>query len=479
MPHAPLLLDADAHAKRPAWMNDVTAYHNRGDIDFESCDEQCFEQGDFYGLDDLFTEQPRVVNGLAQLYGRWIRRFKVDGFRIDTARHVDAAFFHVWVPKIRRAARAAGVPRFQMFGEIFLTSAVDVAPFVRDRGLPNVLDFPFQDAATNFASGASSARALAHRLDDDDYFRTPRGVEPVPATFLGNHDLGRAAQQIKSRGGNLTGNDLLQRVLLGYDVLYLLRGAPTVYYGDEVGMIGSGGDRAARQDMFPTEVAEWQTEERVGSRPIGKRSSLDIENNPIEVRLRRLAELRDANPALWRGLSIVRLATGPALVVSRIDPRTRREVVVGFNSGTTLQRVKVRTASHGPWVILAGAGAAGTGRRLTLAIDPRGTTVARGGRAPSPAELPTPTITAAPDDLTNLLALRAHVAVRAPLSVAFAIRRDGGRWARVAVDDTPPYRGFVSPSSFGKGERVDAIAVARSLGGATAVSKIVAVRARR
>ena len=41
-------------------------------------------------------------------------------------------------------------------------------------------------------------------------------------------------------------------------------------------MIGRGGDKAARQDLFPTRVAEWQTEERVGSPPIGTGSSFDL-----------------------------------------------------------------------------------------------------------------------------------------------------------------------------------------------------------
>ena len=43
--------------------------------------------GDFVGLDDLFTEHPRVVDGMIEIYGSWIDRFGVDGFRIDTARH--------------------------------------------------------------------------------------------------------------------------------------------------------------------------------------------------------------------------------------------------------------------------------------------------------------------------------------------------------------------------------------------------------
>ncbi len=74
-------------------MNDVTNYHDRGDIDFSSCSDVCYEQGDFFGLDDLFTEKPSVMNGLATVFGNWVKAYKLDGFRVDTARHVNAAFF--------------------------------------------------------------------------------------------------------------------------------------------------------------------------------------------------------------------------------------------------------------------------------------------------------------------------------------------------------------------------------------------------
>ena len=130
------------------------------------------------------------------------------------------------VPQILAAARAAGVPGFQIFGEVPPTDSVELSTYVRNRGLPNVLDFPFQDAVAGYASGGSSALAISHRLEDDDYFRGADGRDPAPPTFLGNHDMGRAALMISQQGGGLSGDALLQRVLLGYDLLYLLRGAP-------------------------------------------------------------------------------------------------------------------------------------------------------------------------------------------------------------------------------------------------------------
>ncbi len=480
MPRSPFVLAADRNVKKPAWLNDPLSYHDRGDIEFSGCSETCFEQGDFFGLDDLFTEQPAVVNGLAQVYGDWIRTYKVDGFRIDTAKHVNAAFFRLWVPKIMAAARAAGVPDFQVFGEVTLNAASDLSEFVRNRGLPNVLDFPFQDAAAGFAAAETNARALGRRLADDDYFRGPNGVEPVPPTFLGNHDMGRAAYQIQVRS-HAAGDALLKRVLLGHDLLYLLRGAPVVYYGDEVGMIGAGGDKAARQDMFPTQVPEWRTEARVGGPPIGGGSALDVADNPIENELRTLGALRDANPALTTGASVVRYAQGSVLAVSRIDLAGRRELVAAFNSGTTQQTVTISTATHSSaWTPLLGGPpvSSGADRKLRLTLAPLSSLLLRADTQVAAAPAPAPVLKAGLDDVTTLYRLTA-AAGAAPVVVSFAVRRAKGGWQRLAVDDSSPYRAFLDPARYRKNERVHLVAVARGLDGSTAVSRVVPLVVRK
>ena len=479
-PRVPVVLAEDRNAKKPAWLNDVRRYHNRGDIDFSSCSETCFEQGDFFGLDDLFTEQPAVVDGLAQVYGDWIRRTKVDGFRIDTARHVDRAFFKVWAPKILAAARAAGVPDFELFGEVFISDAIELSTFVRERKLPNVLDFPFQDAATRYAAGDASAKGIVARLDDDDYFQGPSGVAHTPPTFLGNHDMGRAARMIKDRAGGKSGAELLRRVQLGHTLMYLLRGAPVVYYGDEVGIVGSGGDKEARQDLFPTQVAGWRTEERVGSAPIGTGSALAIASHPIADHLKTLAALREAHPALSTGATIVRLATGGVLAVSRIDAAARREYVAAFNSGTTTARVVVPTSTRSAtWTGVLGVDSrSNDAGGLVLSIPPTGALLLR-----AEAELPVarpaaPTLKTSADDLTELVRVTATPSAKT-VSVAFAVRRATGGWRRLAADDSPPYRAFLDPKSYRRKETVHLVAIARALDGTTAVSAVVPTIVRR
>ena len=87
------------------------------------------------------------------------------------------------------------------------------------------------------------------------------------------------------------GQALLERALLAHDLLYLTRGVPVVYYGDEVGMTGSGDgtDKKARQDMFPTQVPEWQREQRIGTAAGGHR-----------LLLRRVDRHRGAAPSSCR-----------------------------------------------------------------------------------------------------------------------------------------------------------------------------------
>lgn len=90
-PYTAVVADEDKDLKVPAWLNDSTLYHNRGNAPFEDkVESDTF--GDFGGLDDLMTEHPTVVDGFVDVYQDWID-FGIDGFRIDTVKHVNRSFW--------------------------------------------------------------------------------------------------------------------------------------------------------------------------------------------------------------------------------------------------------------------------------------------------------------------------------------------------------------------------------------------------
>ena len=470
----PLLLTADSHLKKPEWLNDPLNYHDRGNIDFGSCSQQCFEQGDFYGLDDLFTEKPNVLNGLAQIYSSWITRFHVDGFRVDTAKHVNAAFFKLWVPKIRAAARSVGIADFPIFGEVTLNDAVDLSAYVRDRGLPQVLDFPFQQVATGVRG--RRVRREGHRRTGSRTTTTsalPNGVDPAFPTFLGNHDMGRGGAADPLAGPRARRRRARSSTSCSATTCSTCCAArPTLLYGDEVGMIGSGGDKAAREDMFPTQVSDWQTEPRVGSPPIGKGSSFDVTDNPIERSCRSCRRSATRTPRSRPARRSCATRSDAVLVVSRIDFATGREVVTAFNNGDTAAKVTVRSRPRARPGRSRSAAERPPRAAASLTIPPVSALVAVPA-ATIPAAAPAaPKLKEPADPLTSYDLLSATVP-GAPVSVTFALRRQGGAWQRLAIDDSAPYRAFVDPTHYPKHERLDAVAVARALDGSVSVSPVM------
>jgi glycosidase len=467
----PVVPSGWSQAKAPALLNDVTKYHNRGDIAWGSCVGRCEMDGDFSGLDDLMTEDYAVVKTLADAYGAWITAFGIDGFRIDTAKHVDPYFFARWLPLINQTAAAAGKPGFTSFGEIVYTDPAQLSEMMLNRRLPSVLDFPYQETVKKYVMDQASGGSLAALFDSDDYYTSAGTNAYGLTTFLGNHDMGRIGFFLKN-GSTSDPGVLLQQDLLAHDLLYLTRGVPVVYYGDEVGMTGSGDgtDKEARQDMFPTKVTDWQSQARIGSAPVGQGSSL-TEPSPIADRLAQLATLRKANAALASGAQITRFGKDGVFAASRIDSATRTEYVVAFNTAGQPTTVTLPTASpNSSWTGLMGSPGTRTGAdaRMTITIPPRSSMVLRADQPLPTPPAPSVTIRSAKDSVSGKYRLTAIVPGIDPSSVTFVMRRRGEQdWTVIGTDDARPFRVFVPPT---RGVTVEVAAVVKDSAGGVASS---------
>lgn len=142
-PYVPTVPAGEEDAKNPAWLNDPLLYHNRGNTSFTGENSL---YGDFFGLDDLWTERREVVDGMVDIYSSWIEEFGVDGFRIDTTKHVNLGFWQVFGPEIVEAARDAGRPDFFAFGEVFdqQFGSPFMSHFSTKGKLQSTIDFGFQ-----------------------------------------------------------------------------------------------------------------------------------------------------------------------------------------------------------------------------------------------------------------------------------------------------------------------------------------------
>jgi glycosidase len=332
--YTPYVPAAEAHEKAPAWLNNPIYYHNRGDSTFRG---ESSELGDFGGLDDLFTENPRVVRGFIDIYSRWIDEFRFDGFRIDTARHVDPEFWQAWIPAIKARATADGIPNFYIFGEVAtdLFDPAQIARHTRVDRLPQVLDFGFQTAVRDTVAGSAGTDELATLFFDDALYEGGEATAIRHPTFVSNHDAGRFAWFARRANPEASEAEILRRVILAYGMLFTLRGVPIIYYGDEQGFAGIGGDQSARQDMFASKVAEYNADSLVGTPRTTAESNFNSDH-PIYRAIAALAHMRAATAALREGRQVTRFSSDkPGLfAVSRFDPKTGAEVLAAFNTST-------------------------------------------------------------------------------------------------------------------------------------------------
>lgn len=366
--YTPFVSAAERNVKVPAWLNDVRLYHNRGNTTFRG---ENSTMGDFVGLDDLYTENPRVLQGMIDIYGGWIDRFGIDGFRIDTARHVNWEFWPPFVAAMEERARAKGIENFHIFGEVANEGdAGDLALHTRVHKLPTVLDFGFRAAVQQVVAGDKGTEVLAELFRRDALYEGGEKTALQLPTFISNHDHGRFSTDVRKFFPAAGNDEVLARVKLAHSMLLLLRGVPTVYSGDEQGFVGDGNDQDAREDMFPSRVAVYNDNVLLGTRATTADSNFDT-RHPLFRHIAELAKLRRAHPALTRGRQVTRnYGEKPGLfAVSRFDPDSDREHLIAFNSSASpiTVNVEVDPRSTG-WTTLAGRCAARSRAPGTLTL---------------------------------------------------------------------------------------------------------------
>ncbi|MFF6998604.1 pullulanase-type alpha-1,6-glucosidase [Streptomyces sp. NPDC008313] len=442
-PRTPVVPAAKKGAKTPSWLNDPAMYHNRGDSTYAG---ESTTYGDFSGLDDLWTERPEVVRGMEKIYEKWVKDFRIDGFRIDTVKHVNMEFWTQWATALDAYAKKRGRDDFFMFGEVYSADTSVTSPYVTRGRLDSTLDFPFQDAARAYASQGGSAEKLASVFGDDYKYTTDKANAYEQVTFLGNHDMGRIGYFLKQDNPKATDAELLRKDKLANELMFLSRGNPVVYYGDEQGFTGAGGDKDARQTMFASKVADYLDDDELGTDRTHASDAYDT-SAPLYEQISALAELRAANPALTDGVQTERYAADGAGVYafSRTDAGRGTEYVVAVNNADEAKKATFATGSAG----MTFRGIHGTDDSVTSDADKKITVTVPAGSAivlkaagplAAPATEPTLTLKGPDAGATGTVELSADVDGGRLDRVVFAAQVGDGKWRTLGSADHAPYK---------------------------------------
>lgn len=238
-------------------------------------------------------ENYTVADYLVEWQSDWVKRFGIDGFRVDTVKHVEG---DVWL-KLKQAASEGltawreqnnqqGLP-FWMMGEVWGHSAYR-SPYA-DQGFDALINFDMQKKLDKGATCFSQMQDVYQNYADSIQ-STP---DFTPVSYMSSHDTELFFNRFKSFD--------MQRNAA--NALLLSPGAVQIYYGDEVGReLGPYADdfhQGTRSDMVwkldkqrEQLLSHWQTvgKFRQNHPAIGAGIHKQIDNSNAYVFSRTLGE---------------------------------------------------------------------------------------------------------------------------------------------------------------------------------------------
>ena len=243
----------DRMPPQPALFQNPDFYHRKGRI-IDYSDRMQVLEGDFPGgLKDLATERRDVRDALVQAYAYWMDAADFDGFRIDTAKHVEPEFFEYFSQKLREHAAARGKRNFFLFGEVFDGDDAFVGSYSQNGRLDSLLYFPHKFRVIDAVFKASGPTREIQRLYQERALHygaaaAPGGIGLAPRDalvhFLDDHDVPRFRFDQPSAPA-------LENALA---YLFTTDGIPCLYYGTEQAFSG-GNDPANRERLWSTGFA--------------------------------------------------------------------------------------------------------------------------------------------------------------------------------------------------------------------------------
>lgn len=293
--------------------------------------------GYFNGLcPDLNLDNPKVKDEIIDIARFWLNDVKVDGFRMDAARHIfpderaeDNHAFWVWFKKEMEKIK----PDVYLVGEVW-SNAKEVAPYLT--GLPSLFNFDLGYTITSVAATGRDTIDLVRKYKEiRDFYRSVT-TDYLDATFVKNHDQTRILTELKGD---------TNKAKMTAAMLFTLPGTPYVYYGEEIGMLGDKLSTYQDQfgpDAFVREPFVWDAGKGDKMQTAWEQSRYSTDQTVVPLRrqmddaaslynfYRKLIRYRNSSAALTYG-DIDYSGRGPGEVVSFIRKHESSELLVLHN----------------------------------------------------------------------------------------------------------------------------------------------------
>jgi glycosidase len=291
----------------PAEFQDPSSYNKKGYIrNWDNYPE--YVEGDFFSLKDIHTgegstdfyQPSQALMNQCEAYKFWMAYADIDGFRVDTVKHVDLGATRLFAEVIHEFAQLIGKENFYLIGEITggrlqAFSTLELTGLNAALGISEIPDRlaymvkGYRDPSIYFSLFRNS---LLIQKDSHVWFKNK------VVTMFDDHDM-------VERGNNkarFCASENGEKVVLNALALNAMTlGIPCIYYGTEQCFNGAGdSDRYIRETMFGGKFGSFQSRDR----------HFFNEDNPVYRELAKILAIREQKITLRRGRQYLRPISG-------------------------------------------------------------------------------------------------------------------------------------------------------------------------
>ena len=304
-------------------------------------------------MPDLNLANENVMNDIRDIMQFWFDK-GVSGFRLDAAKE----FYSGSIAKNVEVLNWIQTTATELKPDAYLVAEVweDFGAITRyyESQITSIFNFAFGNTngklmqVLRAAGNAGTVTTYATALEKADKAYLSANPDYIDAPFLSNHDVGRIA--------GFCSYDPMKTKLAGAMNLFM-SGSAFIYYGEEIGMPGSGNDPSKRAPFFWNDARDNGTTtpppecELPEEYPFGSLETQMADDNSLWNYYRQAIAIRQALPALSHGRTTAETALNVGCVSAFRKTWNDQAVIVLMN--IDIVAASVDLSAYSDWTLAA------------------------------------------------------------------------------------------------------------------------------
>lgn len=318
-----------------------------------------------YDMPDLNLASDAVRQEIRDIMQFWLDK-GVAGFRLDAAKefYPGSASKNIEVLSWLQETAESMKPDVYMVAEVWDTFATITEYY--ESGVISIFDYPFGNSDGKIvdvlrgAGNPAIVSTYATALEKANKAYSDSNGEYIDAPFLSNHDVGRIA-------GFVSGDE--HKIKLAGAMNIFMSGSVFIYYGEEIGMPGSGNDPSKRAPMY------WNKDRDEGTTdlppecvlpkeyPLGSLEEQKKDADSVYNYYRQAIAIRNALPVISHGVTTAEVSLNQGCVSAQRKTWNDDSCIILMNING--EAAEVDLSQYADWELVASLSADGKNVKLS------------------------------------------------------------------------------------------------------------------